>query len=302
MSGPSVPSGEDTIPASSAPQFSLSHRYAVKRVLFARGLATSYLAFDEELGDEVVIEHVRGRLHDAADWLRQYRSVAVKVMRLRHPNLIGIRDFSTDFSTEFFLVKQYDPGITLDELVQPLHADALTEGRRVGLCKGLLSGLAALHAGNVLHRDIKPSAIYVTQGQQWVAQIDHYHLAVSAPGAYPEDQLCGTPLYLAPELIAGPPRNYSRQSDVYAAGLVVLEVLSGKGMAELVELEGMTLSGGPLGLLEEVRSRGCHVRQKAVRELLPGAHGEVVCRAVRPDPEERFEDAEGFFDSFVGSC
>jgi serine/threonine protein kinase len=284
-------------------RLSVSHTYAVRKELFRRGLAASYLAYDEQLQDEVVIEHVsllaRGKSAEDDDWLRQYRSIAVKVMRLRHPNHVAIRDFWTDFRTAFFLVKQYDAGGTLDVLLQPHNAPGLTEPTRIGLCKDLLRGLAVLHARNVIHRDIKPYGIYVTQGRDPIAQIDHYHVAVSADDVYLDDQLCGTPVYLAPELVEGEPRRYSRQSDVYAAGLVCLEILSGRGIQGLLREEGVGLTRGPMGLLAEIRSRGGHVREKTIRELLAGPQAEAVCCATRPDPRDRFADAQCFYDSFA---
>lgn len=280
-------------------QFSVSHSYAVRKTLFDRGMARSYLAHDEQLDDEVVVEHVRRPLGDDTDWLRQYRSVAVKVMRLRHPNLIAIRDFSTDYTTEFFLVKQYDRGITLDVLLTPGSIEELSMDRRVGLCKDLLRGIAVLHTSGIIHRDIKPYGVYVSQGEDWRAQIDHYHLAVSATKVYLDEQLCGTPMYMAPELINSEPRRYTRQSDVYAAALVILEILSGKKMPELMKLDGANVDGGTMALLSAVHARGGHLQQGTVHKLLPNAYAEAVCCAVHPDPRERFADASCFFDSFV---
>jgi serine/threonine protein kinase len=289
-------------------RLSVGHTYAVRKELFRRHLpgaiwAYSYLAYDEQLEDEVVIEHVSllGQDDEAQDeaWLRQYRSIAVKVMRLRHPNHVAIRDFWTDFRTAFFLVKQYEAGSTLDRLLQTQDAAGLSPQVRIGLCKDLLRGLAALHAGNVLHRDIKPNGVYVAQGHDRVAQIDNYHLAVSAAGVYLDDPLIGTPVYLAPELIAGEPRRYSRQSDVYAAGLVCLEILSGKDIQDLLRQEGCDLAGGLAALLEWVHARGGHVREKTIRELLAGPQAEAVCCATHTDPRERFADAQCFHDSFA---
>jgi serine/threonine protein kinase len=282
------------------PQFSVSHTYSVRETLFTRGMARSYLAHDEQLDDEVVVEHVYRPLAEDTDWLRQYRSVAVKVMRLRHPNIIAIRDFSTDYTNEFFLVKQYDPGVTLDALLNPGRIEEFSVDRRVGLCKDLLRGLAVLHASGIIHRDIKPYGVYVSQGGDWRAQIDHYHSAVSASGVYLDEQLCGTPMYMAPELISNEPRRYTRQSDVYAAGLVTLEILSGKSVEALLKLEGVDVAaGGPMALLSEVCARGGHVGQATVRKLLPSAYAEAVCCAVHSDARERFADAQCFFESFV---
>jgi serine/threonine protein kinase len=282
---------------------SVSHTYAVRKELFRRGLAVSYLAYDEQLEDEVVIEHVsllaRGKSAKHDEWLRQYRSIAVQVMRLRHPNHIAIRDFWTDFRTAFFLVKQYDPGTILDVLLQPQYAQEFTAASRLGVCKDVLRGLAALHSQDILHRDIKPSGIYIRQMQDWIAQIDHYHLAVSAADSHLDDNLCGTPVYMAPELLDGEPRRYSRQSDVYAAGLVCLEVLSGKRMDELLRGEGFDLGRGPRDLLAEVGLRRGHVRATTIRDLLPRPQAEAVCCATHPDPRERFADAQCFYESLI---
>jgi serine/threonine protein kinase len=283
---------------------SVTHAYTLRQKLFQRGMAVSYLARDEQLEEDVVIEHVslqaRGSDPGTEDWLKQYRSIAVRVMRLRHPNHVAIRDFWTDFRTAVFLVKQYDPGVTLEVLLQPRHARELTGAERIGLCQDVLRGLAALHAHGILHRDVKPYGIYVVEGQDLVAQIDHFHLAVSAVGEYMDEDLCGTPVYLAPELLGGRPRRYSRRSDVYAAGLVCLEVLSGISSHDLLRREGLDLEGGPAALMEEVRSRGGHVREKTVRELLSGRYAEAICRATRANPCERFADARAFYDAFEG--
>jgi serine/threonine protein kinase len=267
---------------------SVTHTYAVRKELFRRGPAASYLAYDEQLEDEVVVEHVplpaAGSPGGVQEWLRQYRAIAVQVMRLRHPNHVAIRDFWTDFRTVLVLVKQYDAGHTLGELLQPRHAREFSAAGRVGVCKDLLRGLAALHAQGILHRDIKPDGIYVRQGQDWVAQVDHFHLAVPAADAYLDDSLCGTPAYLAPELVGGGPRRYSRPSDVYAAGLVCLEVLSGRRVGNLLRGEGIDPGGGPAGLLAEVGRRRGHVRAETIRGLLPGPQAEAICRATHPAP------------------
>jgi serine/threonine protein kinase len=184
----------------------VTHVYTLKRMLFSRGIAHTYLAHDEHLEDEVLIERVERPFDpEEGDWLRQYRTVAVKVMRLRHPNHIAVRDFWTDYRTEFFLVKQYDAGAPLDVLLSPERASELSPARRAAICKDLLRGLAALHAQGVLHRDVKPYGVYVSQGPDGRAQLDHFHLAVSAADVYLDDQLCGTPVYMAPELLRDSP-------------------------------------------------------------------------------------------------
>jgi hypothetical protein len=85
---------------------------------------------------------------------------------------------------------------------------------------------------------------------------------------------------------------------VYAAGLVCLEILSGKGIDELLQAEGVNASS-MAALFAQVMARGCHVRSETVRGLLPAAQAEVIACAIHPDPRERFADAQCFYDAFA---
>src|SRR5262245_30617160 len=157
------------------------HTYTIGERLNDRGLAGGFLARDEQLEDLVVLEAVP-ILEDTPerrDFLAQYRSVAVQVMRLRHPNVVAIRDFVVH-PDHYFVVKQYDSGLTLDALLSDSHAATLEPQIRVSLCSDILGGLAALHRSNIIHRDIKAYGIYVKDEPEFVAQLDYFHLAVSA--------------------------------------------------------------------------------------------------------------------------
>lgn len=93
------------------------HRYIVEDQLYSRGLASGYRARDEQLEDLAILEVVPilDDTPERRDFLIQYRSIAVKIMRLRHANIVAIRDFVVT-PDEFFVVKQYDSGQTLGRL------------------------------------------------------------------------------------------------------------------------------------------------------------------------------------------
>src|SRR5262245_7629060 len=132
------------------------HTYTIGEQLYDRGLARGFLARDEQLEDLVVLEAVP-ILEDTPERrssLTQYRSVAVQVMRLRHLNIVAIRDFVVH-SDQFVVVKQYDSGLTLSTLLSRSHGADLQPRVRASLCMDILRGLAALHRSNMIHRDIK---------------------------------------------------------------------------------------------------------------------------------------------------
>ena len=165
---------------------------------------------DEQLEDHVVLEVVP-TLEDTPerrDFLVQYRSIAVKVMRLRHPNVVAIRDFVVH-DDQYFVVKQYDNGLTMDALLfRPQEVKVEPEVRE-SLCKDILRGLAALHRSNIIHRDIKAYGIYVKDQPEHLAQVDYFHSAVSAETQYLDTNLCGTLVYMCPE-ISRPPHLFSK--------------------------------------------------------------------------------------------
>lgn len=279
--------------------FSVLHRYRLGPLAFQRGLANSYHAHDETLADDVLVEHVPalpdGDTVERRDYVAQYRAVSVRLMRLRHPNVIPVRDFGRDDDGGHFVVKQYDPGQTLDAWRAVPRADP----ERAAIVRGLLRGLGAIHHAHVLHRDVKPSAIYVTAGVEPRPMIDHFHLAVAAETAYLDAELCGTPIYLAPEILSATgARVYTRAVDVYAAGLVGLEVLSGRSVLELMRDDGFD-GAGPFAVLRWVSERRGHVAPATIRRLVVPPLAELIVCATHPDPKERFADAQAFYQSLV---
>jgi serine/threonine protein kinase len=160
-----------------------------------------------------------------------------------------------------------------------------------------LRGLAALHQSNIIHRDVKAYGVYVKEQPEHLAQLDYFHLAVSAEAEYLDSNLCGRPLYMAPEIIA-PPHLFTKQSDVYAAGLLVVEVLSGRSVQDLMRLDGFE-SGGPAALLSYVVSRGGHISESHIRASVPSEFADLLVRATKTNRGERFADCQAFYESFA---
>jgi serine/threonine protein kinase len=102
---------------------------------------------------------------------------------------------------------------------------------------------------------------------------------------------------MAPEIIS-PPYLYTKQSDVYAAGLLLLEVLSGYSVQDLMRLDGFEGSV-PTTLLSYVLSRGGHLSELRIRESVPSQYADLLACATKTNPSERFPDCQAFYESFA---
>jgi serine/threonine-protein kinase len=274
------------------------HTYTIEEELYRRGIALGYRARDEQLEDLVILEVVpiQEETPERREFLRRYRSIAVKIMRLRHPNIVAIRDFVVH-PEHFFVVEQYDSGLTLNLLLFGPDRPNLDPRVRASLCKDILRGLAAVHQSNIIHRDVKAYGIYVKDQPEYVAQLDYFHLAVSAEAEYLDSDLCGTPVYMAPEIFA-PRHLYTKQSDVYAAGLLIVEILSGRSVQDLMRLDGFEPGGLP-DLLLYVLARGGHVSESRIRASVPSEFADLLVRATKTNRADRFADCEAFYESFA---
>ena len=203
-------------------------RFALRRMLGQGAQATVWLGYDPRLDREVAVKLMRpGAASASGDAVTQWLHEARSVSRLNHPNIVPV--FEADVHDEQpYLVFEYVDGRTLAET---LRARTSPPGAReaVTLMIGVLEALQAAHAAGVVHRDLKPSNILVDAAGR--ARVMDFGIAApTAPlgvarggGAQP---IVGTPGYMSPEAARGEPP--SPQMDVFAAGLMLAEMLCGR--------------------------------------------------------------------------
>ncbi|MDO8248091.1 MAG: HDOD domain-containing protein [Rhodoferax sp.] len=273
----------------SAPQEpAMLGRFELRRILGRGAQSVVWLAFDPRLEREVAIKLMKvGHGSDAsaiAQWLQEARSVS----RLTHPNIVPV--FEADVQDQQpYLVFEYVPGQTLSTVLAKRGALPPAEG--VALMMDVLDALVAAHAAGVVHRDLKPSNVLVDVAGR--ARVMDFGIAarmkdaVGAGGAGGVAQDSGTPGYMAPEAAQGAP--VTPLVDIFSAGLVLTEMLSGKPLiAEIdpvraiyrVVHEQLTL---PADLSAEVDDR--------LRA--------VLMRALARDPLQRHSSARVFRDELA---
>jgi len=238
--------------------------YRIVEEIGKGGMGVVYRARDERLDRDVAVKILpAGTLADAAARQR-FRKEALALSKLNHPNIQTVHDFDTQDGLDF-LVAEYIPGVTLNDR---LGGQGLPEKEVLRLGQQLAEGLAAAHEQGIIHRDLKPSNLRVTpDGRLKILDFGVAKLlgpaSATATTETRTQTIAGTPLYMSPEQRRG--ERVDARSDLYAAGLVLWEMATGKAPA----VAGQGLAG------------------KASPEL-----GRIVEKCVEEEPENRYQSAK----------
>jgi hypothetical protein len=204
-----------------APGTMLAERYRIVGLLGRGGMGEVYRADDLKLGQPVALKFLPKAL--AEDPARQERFFAeVRLARqVSHPNVCRVYDLG-EIEGRHFLSMEYVDGEDLASLLRRIGR--LPPDKALEISRQLCAGLAAAHDRGVLHRDLKPSNVMVDGRGR--ARITDFGLAAADTETVSKGDVSGTPLYMAPEQLQGAPG--SVRSDVYALGMVLYELWTGK--------------------------------------------------------------------------
>jgi serine/threonine-protein kinase len=211
----------------------IATRYRIERQLGRGGMATVYLAHDEELGRRVAVKVLAQHLVDDEEFRARFQREARLAARLSHPNVVRIFD-----AGDRFMVMEYVPGTSLAD------AGPLPVARAVELGVQACAGLQHAHDAGLVHRDIKPANLLLRD--DGVLKIADFGIARAAESTRHTQAgtLLGTAAYLAPEQIAG--GDATAASDIYSLGAVLYELLTGRApytVSSLAELAAQQSAG-----------------------------------------------------------
>jgi eukaryotic-like serine/threonine-protein kinase len=257
----------------------LNRRYELHHAIGAGGAATVYRGTDRQLHRDVAVKLLNDVAARSADpggrerFLREARTGAA----VHHHNLVDIYDAGEDNGV-LYLVMELVQGSSLATLIAdraPLPVD-----EAVGIATEILGGLSALHATGTIHRDVKPANVLVDEtGEVRLTDFGIAKRLDEIEGALTsDDTVIGTPSYIAPEQAAG--SGLSAATDVYAVGLVLYEMLTGRRAFERESPMAATPGDDPLPL-----------DPRSVRPEVPDHVARAVVQATHRDPARRFADA-----------
>ena len=198
----------------------LGGRYKILGLIGRGGMGEVYRAFDQILNQAVALKFIIGHELDEAT-LNRFRNEVRVARQVSHPNVCRVYDIGF-VEGMHFLSMEYLDGENLASLLRRIGR--LPQDKAIEFARKICAGLAAAHERGVLHRDLKPANIMIDGRGQ--VRITDFGLAAFAKEIAIGDLRSGTPAYMSPEQKAG--REVTTRSDIYALGLVLHEMFTGK--------------------------------------------------------------------------
>ena len=207
----------------------LGERYELGAMIGTGGMADVYLAQDVRLNRQVAIKILRSDLARDPSFVTRFNKEALSVAALNHPGIVSVYDSGKEDSPSGampYIVMEYVEGKTLREMVNKGERFALN--RAVEITEGILIALQYSHKNGIIHRDIKPGNIMITDNGDVKVMDFGIARALADTGATMTStwNIVGTAQYLSPEQATG--TQADARSDLYSVGCLLYELLAGR--------------------------------------------------------------------------
>lgn len=255
----------------------IAGRYEVVSHIGQGGMADVFLAVDTILNRQVAVKILRADLSGDTVSILRFEREAQAAASLAHPNIVEIYDVG-DYKDHHYIVMEYVPGKTLKQLIR--SRGPLVNEEAVDIMKQLCSAVAEAHSRGIIHRDIKPQNVIIKADGSLKILDFGIATALGSVQLTQANNVMGSVHYLAPELAKGEPASF--QSDIYALGIVLYEMLTGDV---------------PFKAEQAVQVALKHMREPmpSVREFnstVPQSLENIITRATAKDPSLRYHNAE----------
>ncbi|HSG22324.1 MAG TPA: HDOD domain-containing protein, partial [Azonexus sp.] len=253
-------------------------RFEVRGELGRGAQSTVYLGFDPQLQREIAIKTVHFTQPDLAQ-NKVLLDEARTVSKLRHANIVPIFEAGEE-GGDLYLVFEYVSGQNLSEFLR--QSGALSPVKAASILRPILDAVAHAHGLGIIHRDLKPSNVLIDENG--TPRVMDFGIAarVDAPSES-QEEYTGTPAYMAPEYIER--REIGVRSDVFAAGLILFEMLAGRRAVE---------GGNIFQVMHRIANTDIKLPDSAaVDERLSS----VLYKALARDPTVRYQTATQFAEA-----
>lgn len=256
----------------------LAGRYQLQEEIGAGGMGMVYAAYDHERKLRVAAKRIRPELKNDPEAKQRFLDEAKAVSNLNHPNIVGVQAV-VEYEGETIIVMDFIEGEPLSETLRRRTRLPLAECQAI--MRQICPAVEFAHRNSLVHRDLKPSNIMIESGGR--ALVMDFGIARAIKDALSHmttTAVVGTLVYMAPEQHLG---KVCRQSDVYALGITLYEMLT--GARPFVGLD-------PLAQKERL----LYIKAAEVVPGLPQPVDELIAAALAPNPKNRPESVAAFMD------
>jgi serine/threonine-protein kinase len=250
-------------------------RYKIIKKLGTGGMATVYLAEDQELGRRIAIKILNAKHASDKQFVERFRREASSAAGLSHPNIVQIYDRGNAEGT-YYIAMEVIEGLSLKELIIERGPSPIPVA--VNYARQILAALRFAHRNGVVHRDIKPHNVLVDEEGR--VKVTDFGIARAGASEMTEvGSIIGTAQYLSPEQARGAP--VDARSDLYSLGVLLYELLTSEA-----PFNGDTPVEIAMKHLSAVPEPPSAKRPEVSPEL-----DSVVLRALAKNPEDRYQNA-----------
>ncbi len=201
----------------------LGGRYELLDVVGEGGMSVVYRARDNILDRIVAVKILKDEFAKDQGFVEKFRTEALSVARISHPNIVNIFDVGVQDGT-YYIVMEYVDGHTLKQLIR--QSAPLPVEKAIDIAIMICDGVHHAHEKGIIHRDIKPHNVLITE--QGMVKVADFGIAqaVSAGTITYGNNIVGSVHYFSPEQAKGEPIN--RTTDIYSIGCIMYEMVTGK--------------------------------------------------------------------------
>ncbi|WP_027339148.1 Stk1 family PASTA domain-containing Ser/Thr kinase [Halonatronum saccharophilum] len=251
----------------------LNNRYELVKKVGTGGTAIVYLAKDRLLGRRVAIKILQPQFADNNVAVRRFNNEAQAIASLSHTNIVNIFDIGKEDNL-YYIVMEYIKGRDLKEEIDEVGNISLH--RSVEIVKEVCQALIKAHRNNIIHCDIKPHNILLTDDGSVKVTDFGIAQAVTAATMHQTDSIMGSAHYLSPEQAKG--TKVTARTDIYSLGIVLYELVTGS-----LPFTGESHISIALKHIEEEA-----IPPKEINDEVPNELNSIILKAISKRPQERY--------------
>lgn len=259
----------------------INGRYKIISLIGSGGMAKVYRAHDLILDRDVAVKVLRFDFQDDTAAIRRFQREALAATELIHPNVVAVYDVGEDYGMQY-IVMEYVRGTDLKQYIK--QNNPISFDKVVDIMQQILSAVSLAHRHRIIHRDLKPQNILIDGAGNCKITDFGIAIALSETSITQTNTLLGSVHYLSPEQARG--SMATPQSDIYALGIMLYELLTGK-----VPFDGESAVSIAL---KHFQSEIPSIREQ--NPNVPQALENVVRHATAKDPKDRYRSADDMAD------